>query len=135
MLDVKICLNLREIAFVNFPHTDHSNAWQPLDVFLPKTHENIQLAYVHILLPSDYHLYKRRTHNLDFKTYYELLKKFRCEDRRGMKNFHHTPIKFQHCCGDYLNMTGSLFYPTTIVCYFLLLLCPTLVGSWWSGLW
>ena len=75
LLDIKIYLHLHDIAPVNFPHTDHLSAWQPLDVFLSQTSENIQLACVHILLPSSYHLHERCGHNLDFKTYYKLLEK------------------------------------------------------------
>jgi len=75
LLVIKIYLHLHEITFINFPHTDHFSAWQPLDVFLPQTHENIQLARAHILLPSNNHLHERCMHNLDFKTYYKLLKR------------------------------------------------------------
>jgi hypothetical protein len=71
LLDSEIYLHLREIAYFNFSYTDHLGAWQPFDLFLPQTSENIQLAHVYIPLPSNYHLHERCMHNLDFKTYYK----------------------------------------------------------------
>jgi hypothetical protein len=71
LLDTEIYLHLHEIAYVKYPYTDHLSAWQLLDLFLLQTSENIQLAHVYILLPSNYHLHERCMHNLDFKTYYK----------------------------------------------------------------
>ena len=71
LLDTEIYLHLREIAYVSFPYVDHLTAWQPLDLFLPQTSENIQFPHVYIMLPSNYHLHERCMYNLFFKTYYK----------------------------------------------------------------
>jgi hypothetical protein len=71
LLDNEVYLHLCQIAFIYFPCADHFDAWQPLETYFhPQTSANIQLALVHILL--------RFYHDLHFKTYNKLLKKFLC---------------------------------------------------------
>jgi hypothetical protein len=85
LLDIKIHLHLHAITLIQ----NHNSKLCPKQTtsvfgshsmcFYPKTSENILLACVHILLPSNYHLKERPMLNFDFKTHYELLKKFECD--------------------------------------------------------